>query len=35
MKKFDYVSLEHKTILTDSHRHAAIDDLLELLNGYH
>ena len=25
----------HKTILTDSHRHAAIDDLLELLNGYH
>ena len=25
----------HKTVLTDSHRHAAIDDLLELLNGYH
>ena len=24
-----------KTILTDSHRHAAIEDLLELLNGYH
>ena len=24
-----------KTVLTDSHRHAAIDDLLELLNGYH
>ena len=25
----------HKTLLTDSHRHDAIDDLLELLNGYH
>ena len=25
----------HKTVLTDSHRHDAIDDLLELLNGYH
>ena len=25
----------HKTVLTDSHRHVAIDDLLELLNGYH
>ena len=25
----------HKTVLTDNHRHAAIDDLLELLNGYH
>lgn len=24
-----------KCVLTDSHRHAAIDDLLELLNGYH
>ena len=24
-----------KTVLTDSHRHVAIDDLLELLNGYH
>ena len=24
----------HKTVLTDNHRHAAIDDLLELLNGY-
>ena len=24
-----------KTVLEDSHRHAAIDDLLELLNGYH
>ena len=24
-----------KTVLTDSHRHAAIDNLLELLNGYH
>lgn len=24
-----------KTQLEDSHRHAAIDDLLELLNGYH
>ena len=27
-----YVS---KTLLEDSHRHSAIDDLLELLNGYH
>ena len=25
----------HKTVLTDSHIHDAIDDLLELLNGYH
>jgi len=25
----------YKTVLTDNHRHAAIDDLLELLNGYH
>jgi len=25
----------HKTVLEDSHRHKAIDDLLELLNGYH
>ena len=25
----------HKTVLTVNHRHAAIDDLLELLNGYH
>ena len=25
----------HKTVLEDSHRHSAIDDLLELLNGYH
>ena len=24
-----------KTVLEDSHRHDAIDDLLELLNGYH
>jgi len=24
-----------KTVLEDSHRHNAIDDLLELLNGYH
>jgi len=24
-----------KTVLEDSHRHGAIDDLLELLNGYH
>ncbi len=24
-----------KTVLNDSHRHDAIDDLLELLNGYH
>ena len=25
----------HKCILQDNHRHDAIDDLLELLNGYH
>ena len=25
----------YKCILEDSHRHSAIDDLLELLNGYH
>ena len=25
----------YKTVLEDSHRHDAIDDLLELLNGYH
>ncbi len=25
----------YKTVLNDSHRHDAIDDLLELLNGYH
>ena len=24
-----------KTVLNDSHRHSAIEDLLELLNGYH
>ncbi len=31
------VNSEHvfKTILEDSHRHRAIDELLELLNGYH
>ena len=28
----DYV---YKCVLNDSHRHDAIDDLLELLNGYH
>ena len=28
----DYV---FKTVLVDSHRHDAIDDLLDLLNGYH
>ena len=28
----DYV---YKAVLEDSHRHDAIDDLLELLNGYH
>jgi phosphate starvation-inducible protein PhoH and related proteins len=25
----------HKAVLMDNHRHEAIDDLLELLNGYH
>tara|TARA_R110000744_G_scaffold247703_1_gene364210 strand:- start:234 stop:596 length:363 start_codon:yes stop_codon:yes gene_type:complete len=25
----------YKVVLEDSHRHKAIDDLLELLNGYH
>ena len=31
------VNSEHvfKTVLEDSHRHRAIDELLELLNGYH
>ena len=29
---YDYV---YKAILEDSHRHDAIDNLLELLNGYH
>ncbi len=35
MAKLANSSFVFKTVLTDSHRHAAIDDLLELLNGYH
>tara|TARA_R110002096_G_scaffold277851_1_gene471846 strand:+ start:1207 stop:1872 length:666 start_codon:yes stop_codon:yes gene_type:complete len=35
MSKLVNSKYEHKTVLTDNHRHAAIDDLLELLNGYH
>ena len=35
MAKLANSNFVFKTVLTDSHRHAAIDDLLELLNGYH
>ena len=35
MAKLTNSNYVFKTVLTDSHRHAAIDDLLELLNGYH
>ena len=35
MAKLTNSNYVHKTLLTDSHRHDAIDDLLELLNGYH
>ena len=35
MAKLANSNFVFKTVLTDSHRHAAIDNLLELLNGYH
>ena len=35
MAKLTASSHVYKTVLEDSHRHGAIDDLLELLNGYH
>ena len=34
-EKTDLNLLCFKCVLEDSHRHGAIDDLLELLNGYH
>ena len=35
MAKLTNSNYVFKTVLEDSHRHIAIDDLLELLNGYH
>jgi len=35
MAKLTNSKFVYKTVLMDSHRHDAIDDLLELLNGYH
>tara|TARA_R110000796_G_scaffold242440_1_gene364510 strand:+ start:189 stop:857 length:669 start_codon:yes stop_codon:yes gene_type:complete len=35
MSKLTNSKYVYKTVLEDSHRHDAIDDLLELLNGYH
>tara|TARA_Y100001963_G_scaffold116020_1_gene161153 strand:- start:43 stop:708 length:666 start_codon:yes stop_codon:yes gene_type:complete len=35
MAKLTNSKYVYKTVLVDSHRHDAIDDLLELLNGYH
>jgi phosphate starvation-inducible PhoH-like protein len=35
MSKLTNSKYVYKTVLEDSHRHGAIDDLLELLNGYH
>ena len=35
MAKLTNSEYVYKTVLMDSHRHDAIDDLLELLNGYH
>ena len=35
MAKLTASNFVFKTVLEDSHRHNAIDDLLELLNGYH
>ena len=35
MAKLTNSKYVYKTVLEDSHRHSAIDDLLELLNGYH
>ena len=35
MAKLTNSEYVYKTVLMDNHRHDAIDDLLELLNGYH
>ena len=35
LPKIDDSQYVYKRVLEDSHRHDAIDDLLELLNGYH
>ena len=35
MSKLTHSDYVYKCVLEDSHRHEAIDDLLELLNGYH
>lgn len=35
MAKLTNSKYVYKAVLEDSHRHVAIDDLLELLNGYH
>ena len=35
MAKLTNSKFVFKAVLEDSHRHAAIDELLELLNGYH
>ena len=35
MAKLTNSKYVYKTVLEESHRHEAIDDLLELLNGYH
>ncbi len=35
MSKLANSDFVYKTVLEDSHRHAAIDELLDLLNGYH
>ena len=35
MSKLVNSKFVYKTVLEDSHRHSAIDELLELLNGYH
>lgn len=35
MAKLSQSKYVFKTVLEDSHRHGAIDDLLDLLNGYH
>jgi phosphate starvation-inducible PhoH-like protein len=35
MAKLTESEYVYKTVLEDSHRHSAISDLLELLNGYH
>jgi len=35
MAKLTNSKYVYKTVLEDSHRHNAIKELLELLNGYH